>query len=463
MKVLLATPVIRQSYQRIPDIGLGYLATGLRKRGHEVDIFQCEKDKLSVDRFASKVAEKKPDALGLKVFSLDLPTVRRSIRAVKDILPEILIILGGPHPSCADPSELMEYFPEVDFAFRGEADIGLPMLIDFISDNRQDLKEIAGLIFREDGRLCCNEPARVQDLDSLGFPSWDLIDPNGYTDRWSFWLKNVPTGVILYTRGCPYNCTFCAAQVVSGKKVRKRSIANVLKEMELLYNDYSIRSFDFIDDNFITMKRDILLLCDEIKKREWELEWSIGGVRLDALDKETIQAIDGAGCCSISVGIESGSERILKDMKKALTLEVVEEKLALIRENSNISIMGQFIMGYPTETVGDIKKTISFACSSLIDYVTFYPFHPLPGSEVYEDLIRKGELSGVDWSSITPDTKPYSPPGISLNRLKWLYRYAYLRFYLRPKTWVKIYENLTDLDHVKKWLKRAKNKLWRND
>jgi len=463
MKVLLTTPVIRQSYQRIPDIGLGYLATGIRQKGHEALIFQCEKDKHSIEEFTSEVVKIKPDVLGIKVFSLDLPSVRKSIDAVRKNLPEIKIILGGPHPSCAEPDELMDYFSEADYAFKGEADIGFPMLLDLIGGRETEIEEIPGLIYRKNGSIHSNGPAYETELDTLGFPSWDLIDPNGYSDRWSFWLKNVPTGIVLYSRGCPYQCTFCAAQVVSGKKVRKRSIENVLEEMELLYDKYNIRNFDFIDDNFITMKKDVLILCDEIQKRGWKIDWSVGGVRLDALDAETIKSMEKAGCRSISVGIESGSERILKDMKKSLTLDKVSEKLALIKSNSNISVMGQFIIGFPTEKIEDIKKTISFACSSNIDYVTFYTFHPLPGSEAYEDLINRGELSGVDWSSITPDTKPYSPPGISSFKLKWLYRYAYIRFYTKPRTLKTIIRELTDFAHIKKWLRRAKNKLWSNN
>ncbi len=143
--------------------------------------------------------------------------------------------------------------------------------------------------------------------------------------------------------------------------------------------------------------------------------------------------MEKAGCYLITVGIESGSQRILDHMKKKLTLELVGEKLQLIKTRTGIKVIGNFILGYPVETEEDIRKTIRFARKLPLYGANFFPFHPTPGTEIFDWLTAQKKLGEIPWESMGQDRKPYIPEGISRKKFTWLFILAFMNFYLRPK------------------------------
>lgn len=443
----------------IPPFSLGYLATAIRKN-HNVMILDGIKEKLTLEQFENILREKKPDVVGIQIFTFQVIGAKDYVEIIKKVLPDTKIILGGPHPSCS-PHDIFEFFPQVDWVFRGEAETGLAKLLDLVAEDKtssERLLEIPGLVWRKEGQTVTNPQIFVDDLDKLGIPSWDLLRPDTYplAPHGGF-FKNYPIAPIIITRGCPFACTYCAGYLVSGKKIRHRSIDKVIEEIKILYNDYGIREIHIEDDNFTFYHDLVYEFCRKLKENNLNITWTCpNGVRLDSLDKELLMTMKDAGLYSISVGIESGSEKILRDMKKSLTKEKIREKIKLIKD-CGLETSGFFIIGYPTETKADIMETINFAKDLNLKRAGFSLFKPFPGTEATRTLIEKGEIkemSPEDWARFVLADAVYAPPGFTRDEMKKLRREALLRFYLRPKIVLKFFSDVRSLKHLEIVLKR---------
>jgi len=349
MKVLLVNHITNNISLSSPDLGLGYLATALKRENHQVDILDCVNLKLTFEKFEDYVSNINVDVIGFRVFSTDLFSVRKSLLIVKKMRPDVKIILGGAHPSYF-PEQTLQYFEEADFAIRGEAEKGLADLIRYLSDPDIIQREnIPGLIWRDNGEIKCNAPVFPEDLDSLCSPDLNLINPCNYPFQTSYLTKSKIVAPLIITRGCPYRCTFCAVRSITGHKIRSHSVSYIIEEIRYLKSNFGIKEVCFIDDNFLTFKNLIIDLCEQIIKQELNIKWSCFGIRLDMVDKEILSLMEKSGCYLLTVGIESGSQRILDHMKKNLTLDLIENKIKFINTESRIKVIGNFILGYPLE------------------------------------------------------------------------------------------------------------------
>ncbi|MBN2453515.1 MAG: radical SAM protein [Candidatus Omnitrophica bacterium] len=430
MKILLVKPFNRSDHIQ-PSLGLGYLATALRKR-HEVRILDCIKDNLTIDKFLPVLEEYSPDMIGLQCYTFDLPYIREALHAAKMFNRAMVTVIGGPHPS-ALPEETLKKEKELDYLFAGEAEAGLPMLADYIETGRTDLSGIPGLVFRDGASVRANPKIAADDLDKLGLPSWDLIKPQEYPEsQHGAFFKQFPIAPIMVTRGCPYPCTFCAGSIVAGKKIRRRSVDNVLKEIVMLKKDFGIKEFHIIDDNFTMDKEYAKELLRRLKALDLGMTWAVpNGVRMDTLDDELLRLMKETGLHMISLGIESGSDEVLALMKKGITTAKIREHVGRI-DRAGIDMAGFFILGFPGETEETIAQTIDFAAELPLKRANFFTYLPFPGTESYAKLLSGGELKDVDWERFYFTNAAYTPPGISRSRLKNLHRLAFAKFYLRP-------------------------------
>ncbi len=443
----------------IPPFSLGYLATAIRKN-HDVEILDGIKEKLTLGKLEKILREKRPNIIGIQVFTFHIILVRQYLDLIKSVLPEAKIILGGPHPS-SGPLNIFEFFPKADWAFRGEAETGLARFLDLLAEDKANavtLKNVPGLIWRDGGRTIINEQIFIENLDELGMPSWDLVRPDTYPlSPHGGFFRNYPIAPIIISRGCPFSCTYCAGHLISGKKIRFRSADNVIEEIKLLCRQYGIREIHIEDDNFTFNRNLVMEFCRKLKENNLNISWTCpNGVRLDTLDKDLLLTMKDAGLYGISVGIESGSERILKDMKKNLTKETIKEKINVIRE-CGLDVSGFFIIGYPTETKNDIMETINFALSLDLKRAGFFIFKPFPGTEATGKLIKNGEIAEIsdeEWTKFILADVVYAPPGMTKSQIKNLRKKAILKFYLRPKIIFKLIKGIRNLEHLKLILKR---------
>jgi radical SAM superfamily enzyme YgiQ (UPF0313 family) len=463
MKVLLLKPYLPTHYI-VPPLGLGYLATALRSAGHTVNILHCTKESLQPEDLPAILSLEKPDVVGFQAHSCELHVLRQITEIIQQSHPEILLVAGGPHPSAA-PEHFMESIPAIDFAFRGEAERSLVQFLEAYWQPDQNLDEIPGLIWRGLDGIQSNEPMFVNDLDTLGMPAWDLLQPQTYPQApHGAFFDKFPIAPIMTTRGCPFKCTFCGAQTIAGRKIRRRSIPHIMGEIELLYSEFSVRELHIVDDAFIASKAFILEFCEAMSDlQERGINPSLAfpnGIRLDNVDEEILTNLKRAGLYSTLVGIESGSQRILDAMKKGLTLELIEERVRLIKK-AGLNVHAFFIVGFPGETEDDIQQTIDFAKKLPLDGALFSAFLPLPGTEITEQLLTTGELPpDFDWNSLFYSRIAYTPEGISKEKLKSLQRQATLMFYLRPKILISLPQRIKSWYHFKTLTKKTWDNLF---
>lgn len=453
MRVLLVKPHTAAD-EIIPPIALGYLAQAIRP-DHEPVVLDCLKEQCGIERIRELAPQF--DVIGITVFTKDLALCRDYLAAAKSANPRIVTVCGGPHPS-AVPDETARYYAGAcDYAFIGESEQSFPMLLSHLEAGNPPLQEIPGLCWMEDGAPRSTPCIVRQDLDSFDV-AWDLMPPASYPEApHGAFYKQYPIAPIITSRGCPFHCTFCGGFVVSGRKIRQRSVGHVLDEIALLHDTYGVREIHIEDDNFTFRKDYVLEFCARLRERFPGITWTCpNGVRIDTLDEEMLAAMKASGCYALSLGIESGNNDTLKAMKKSLTVEKTLEKIAMIAR-SGIMLNAFFILGYPGETPAHIERTIEFACSLPLKRASFANFQPLPGTEAFDDLVKAGELTFDSWEQFRPSLQStvWCPRGFTTDQLAWYRRKALLSFYLRPRIVWEFVKGINSWHHFLYILKRA--------
>ncbi|RJR19634.1 MAG: radical SAM protein [Nitrospiraceae bacterium] len=463
MKVLLVNPITseRGMFACTPNLGLGYLATALRRSGFEVDIWDGMKKDMTRKKLRERLKLLDYQVIGVQVYTCSVEEAQEALTLAKSLDPKVLRIIGGAHVSGDSENALNQL--DADYAFRGEAEIGLPKLLQKLSgEDHCEYKDIHHLIWRENGRIYLNELKPIVDVTALGLASWDLIDPNEYPNApIGAFVKSFPLATISCSRGCPHQCTYCANKLIMGRGLRARSKESIIEELDLLYNKYGVREYQIIDDTF-TSKRSLAEgVCNEIINRGWKMNITFpNGVRVESLDEELLKLLERAGCYSIGMAIESGSQRIVDHMRRNQRLEKVKEKVELVARVTKIRMTGFFIMGYPAEEREDILMTIKLAKELPLQRAQFTIWIPVPGSEMTERLKEEGKLNIKNLSSVVLNQINYVPENLTEDELQKLLRKAYYEFYFRPKIIIGLLSEIQSLEHLKNILRRVK-RMWK--
>lgn len=468
LKVLLALPVREgDNIQISPDPGILYLGTALKTKGYDVTVLDCPKEEMTFTGFRTYLESNHFDVVGFRCFSRDHNYVIKHLQLTRRILPEALTLVGGPHSS-ALPEYVMSSMPNLDFAWRAEAEEGLPVLLSaFERYGRQipeaELKTIGGLVWRNGtGAAVLNPVCFSADLDSYGIPAWDLIKPETYPGF--IWDRFYP---IVTTRGCPYPCIYCNTPSLSGRKLRHRSVEHVLEELRSLKKDYGIGRFSIGDDEFTLDRPYVLRFCEALIGSGLNLRWDCPvGVRLDAVDTKLLQLMDKAGCESVAVGIESGSERVQRVIGKKITVQKIREQAKMIAGCSGIKITGFFMIGFPDETEEEILETIRLANELPLKRANFNVVIPVPGTAIFDDAIRSGALSldQINWDTFTHDQVSFQRKHVSGKRLIELQRKAFFRFFARPHiVWYLLRESRKNNEIIKASVRKVRMLLRRTE
>ena len=434
MNILLAKPDNISDHIQ-PSIGLGILAEILRKSGHSVQLLDFLKDKINFKNFITLITPLNIDIIGFQCYTFDIYIIKKYVELIRKFLPSTKIILGGPHPTTLPEETLIFFANDIDYIFLGESEISLKLFC-----AGESVNNIKGIGYRDKstGDIVYSYPEFNDNIDEYGMPAWDLIKPETYPPaQHGAFYKKFPIAPIIMTRGCPFPCTFCAGNLIMGKKIRKRSVNLIIEEIKYLYHHRGIREFHFVDDNFTMDKNYVMEFLKELKKLQIDISWATpNGVRMDSLDDEMLVLMKETGLYLISLGIESGSDRILKLMKKGNTVEKIKKYIKII-SNHDIDIAGFFILGYPGETIDDIKQTITFSLKLPLIRANYFTFLPFPGTEIYNQLKKSGELDSINSKKFFFTNATYPPEGISRNELKSLQRGAFIKFFIRPSILIK--------------------------
>jgi len=453
MKVLLIKPKYITDHIQ-PSLGLLYLAAQIQK-SHEVVIHDCIKENTPVQKINHIIKEHQPDVVGIQCYTFDVSIVSTMLETIRKEFPSIVTVVGGAHISATPLEAFNQFLPNIDYGFNCEAEIGFPKFLSALERKEKNLSDIEGLIWKNvEGQIVVNPPAFVQDLDELGFPAWDLMPPETYPEcQHGAFYEKYPIAPILITRGCPYNCAFCSAPILSGRKIRCHSVEYVKKHISMLYAR-GIREIHIVDDNFTFD----LEYCKQILKGIISLNLDISiatpnGIRMERIDDEVLDLMKEAGVYLISVAVESGTDRILKKMKKATTVAKMRESVARIKRHG-FPVAGFFIIGYPGETREDIEATIRLSQELGLVRANFFTFLPLPGTVAYKELLEYRKTDEVDWKNFFFMTAPYVPEGMTREELLDLKRRAFISFYCHPKVFIRNILSIKSFRHFMFLLRR---------
>lgn len=421
------SPVHLHQARTAPPLGLMYLAGCLREKGHTPSILDLRTNPLSREETARRIKAEKPDVVGFSAFSVEMPQVRSLARYIRDSgVFAGPMILGGPHASAAGPEALCGGL--FDVAMKGEGDQALPKLMDALATGRGgELESVPGICFRKNGETLETVRPLPVDVNALPFPAWDLVDvPSYFSAIRTCFLKNRPYMPVFTSRGCPYGCIFC--HNIFGKKFRARSPENVLEEMAALIRLYGIREFEIQDDIFNYDPDRAAAICEGILSRGWKVMISFpNGLRCDILDRSLLALMRRAGAYFLAVAVETASARIQAMIRKNLDLGRVEETVLNARDLGVVTI-GNFMLGFPTETEKELLSTIDFACRLPLNFASFMTVTPFPGTRLFEMC---PDAAAPDESGMHFYRKDHNLSTLSDRKFFSFRRLAYRRFYAR--------------------------------
>jgi anaerobic magnesium-protoporphyrin IX monomethyl ester cyclase len=336
------------------------------------------------------------------------------------------VVIGGPHASILPELTLDE--TRADYIICGEGELSLYELAAALK-NQQPVSGIAGVISQKNRQL--KKRPLISGLDTLPFPDWQQMDPRKYKKAPHGGLvKSFPVAPITSTRGCPFECSFCASPKLWDKSIRFRSPENVVDEIAYLVKEFKVREIHFEDDNLTLKRSHIEGICNLILKRKIKVNWATpNGVRVDTLDPELLRLMKKSGCYFIAFGIESGSQEILDRINKKTRLDIIE-KAVTMASRAGIVTQGFFIFGLPGETAATVKQTIAFAKKLPLDKAQFLLLDVLPGSQLWEKL--SGQRS-AGWSLRSYQQTTWVPEGISRQELDIAPAVAFRSFFFRPR------------------------------
>ena len=440
MKVLLIQPpvtnIIRESLPAVvedetgvyPPLGLLYIAAHAEAAaGVEVTVLDCPAERISHADLREHVRSLAPDVVGIQAMTFTLIDAILAARAAKEVAPSAYVVVGGPHPTIY-PRETVR-LPGVDAVVAGEGEYAFASLLGALGAGLRP----AGI----PGVLTSAEPdaamewRHIDDLDGILPPARHLVENGRYTSPLG---QGRRLTTIMTSRGCPARCIFCDRPQM-GKVFRKRSAGSVVDEIERCIREFGIEEFVVYDDTFTVDKRRVLEICRLVGERGLRIRWDIRA-RVDTVTPEMIDALAGAGCSRVHYGVETGSPRIQKVIRKNLDLDRVREVFGLTRR-AGMEVLGYFMVGNPDETIDDVRMTFALIRSLPMDYAHIGVFTPYPGTEIFRLALERKIYDRDYWREFAEDPRPGFAPRywnehFTDERLLALMKEGYRAFYARP-------------------------------
>ena len=390
LKVLFIDAInpLRELERRYPSLSLGYLVSALRSEFGQ-DTFEF---RIVYNHVAKELADFHPDVVGIRCVSQNYNWARKYAQMAKrQGLP---VLMGGVHIS-AMPTSLSD---DMDVAVIGEGEETIVELMRlFIARGRFDvdhLSDIRGIAYWRDGQLAFTEArALIPQLDDIPFPARDLLKIDKHTYMFT-------------SRGCPYHCSFCFSTRFWRKKVRFASAQYVVNEIKEIISNYDVEFISFYDDLFIANRRRLEQIVSLLEEENivGRVKFSCN-CRANLVREEVVRLMKRMGMVSVGMGLESGSDRVLRYLKGENISVADNEKAVALLNRYGIAANASFVIGSPTETRGEILETLGFIKKSNdLSYVDTYVLTPLPGTPVWKYAESRGLVSDdMDWDMLSID------------------------------------------------------------
>lgn len=397
-------------------LGLMYLASACRQQGYVPDIVDLNKYFSRQERkevLQTYLPEKKPKVIGISCYTADYNEAKYIMRLCKKLCPDTPILFGGPHATFTPEESLMENPIEVVMRFEGEKSI--VEVLDFYIKKKGNLADIKSIAYMEADRYVQTKRRElINNLDLIPFPARDLISLEHY----------ISPGTVLTSRGCIGRCIFCTAAAMSGGNHRVRSVNNILEELNMLYYEYGIKHFNFVDDTFTVYKERNMEICKGIRNiGHGDVTFDCES-RVDCVDEELLKEMRKSGCIGIQFGVESGDQFILKTIRKGIDLEQVRKAVTSAKRVGYPHIFCGFMIGHPEDTYQSIENTIIFMkeLKQLGADIGCSIATPFPGTYLYNNLEKLGcKLVTREWGNYSLDQCIFETQNLSAKDVKKLH------------------------------------------
>ncbi|MCE4619110.1 MAG: B12-binding domain-containing radical SAM protein [Desulfurococcales archaeon] len=411
---------------KAPPLGLAYLASVLERDGHKVRIIDSPTLELDIEGWLKEVKSWSPDVLGFSVLTPLAPKTYEAISRIREVVPNIPIVLGGPHPTFMYKEALEN---GADIVVLGEGEESFRDLVNTLERYGIDpskLSGVRGLAYRHDGKVKFTgfrDP--IGDLDKIPWPARHLLP----MDRYTLFGKPIRVAHIMASRGCPFGCIYCSTSYFWGRRVRFRTPVDVADEIEYVADKYRVKYIVFTDDELLINKRFVRELLGELKSRGLDLPFACGA-RVDHLSRSIMRLLFENNCATIYVGVESASQETLNRIGKRITLEQARRVFEWKREIGGYMV-ASFILGFPWETIRDMENTIKLAIELDPDYAQFTVLTPYPGTPLFEYAKRHNLIEDWNWEHYTTIRPVMRGFKFTRSQLGWMLSRAYRKFYLR--------------------------------
>ncbi|MBU1172423.1 MAG: B12-binding domain-containing radical SAM protein [Proteobacteria bacterium] len=387
-KILLVKPhwLWGSTHEASPPMGLLYLSSSLKNRfpGIKTRLLDLRIEKDKNKSLGDMIHHWKPDIVGFLCLTGDQPILLELSNIAKQVNPQVHVCCGGPYPThCPEDFQDM---PHVDAIVRGEGEISFGNLVDCLSKGPQaNPPQPEGFSIRDSKGQLSIPPygPLISDLDTIPLPDWDLMDIDLYAQliQINILLAGKRFMPVFTSRGCPFHCVYC--HNMFGKKVRLRSPKNIVDEIELLVKKYTVDEIQIYDDIFNIDRSRVFEICDLIIDRKLKIKISFpNAIRGDMADDEMILKLKQAGAYMITFAIETASPRLQTYIQKNLN---IDKTIRAIRFANSIGLITRayFMIGFPTETIDEIKRTIRLPARLPLTTISFFSVIPFKGTVLY--------------------------------------------------------------------------------
>lgn len=333
-------------------LGIGYIAALLQKEGYHVSCLNLYLGLKNLEYLKNLITQSQPLLVGISTMTENYQNGLRLANAVKSIHPKSTVIFGGPHVTFLDEEVLLENNC-VDIVVRREGEFTMLELANYFIRGKGSLNDIRGITYKHNGSKIVRTAGRslLKDIDALPFPIRDIPDLDGIL------LPKEVRQIIITSRGCPGRCKFCAASALSGGKYRMRSVNNIVNELIDLKRKNKIETISFGDDTITADLSRLFTLCDAMKNIG--IKWS-GESRVDAMTNDLAITLANSGCVGLQFGVESGSQYLLDEMGKNITISQIEQAVKW-SVDAGLFVICSMMIGVPGDTLITIEQTINFA------------------------------------------------------------------------------------------------------
>lgn len=455
MKILLLNPTVdfdkqfgtlKKFYTPIPSVGLASIGAVLIQHGFDVEGLDSFMACHTVPEMLAGIEKSNPTVLGVSLLTPSAPLVDPMLAVLREKMPGLTIVLGNIHASVFHEPYLQKGL--ADFVVHHEGEATMLELMQTLRDGK-DTSKIFGISYRDklSGSIIkTGKRPWIQQiaLDDMPYPAWELFPVEQFRPdiRLQGTLKfdedaEVQALPILASRGCPYNCSFCSPVNTIGRRYTMRSPRIVVNEMEHFHRKWGVDTFYYMDLIFPLTEKMGLEFCDELIARKLPVRWRCE-TRVSSVTEKLLHRMKESGCYAVDYGIECGNQKMLDSINKGFTVQQVKEAVAATAK-VGLESEGMFIIGLPGETVKDTQDTIDLALSLDLDHIKLNLFVPYPGSELWDTLKAKGQLTNMDFNeytsypSYTRGQVPYIPEGRSHEELVTLQKDGMRKAFFRKK------------------------------